>query len=250
MLKEYYKFKVILNDFFKQKPILPKQPQDIKIRTEYMYPITDDNIAKEFLTAASSKYKITFPISPEIMTANPTDKPRLPSNSDEIQDFNLTIPISSTRQLIDTARMLRSHYYFNKIPDTWIEINQNTEENPQTILAPDQATKPYIPDTLVQLQESLEKIKEEIYITLPIENQEDIPPTLTTLRQYFEIAKKQESSMGTAIAISRPLQPYIHNIQTEPGTAILIDFFFPQNQRLRIISVYLPSNNTSLNLQT
>src|SRR5437868_7430996 len=64
------------------------------------------------------------------------------------------------------------------------------------------------------------------------------------------IAKKQESSMGTAIAISRPLQPYIHNIQTEPGTAILIDLFFPQNQRLRIISVYLPSNNASLNLQT
>ena len=64
------------------------------------------------------------------------------------------------------------------------------------------------------------------------------------------IAKKQESTMGTAIAISRPLQPYIHNIQTEPGTAILIDLFFPQNQRLRIISVYLPSNNTSLNLQT
>src|SRR5437868_648144 len=63
------------------------------------------------------------------------------------------------------------------------------------------------------------------------------------------IAKKQESSMGTAIAISRPLQLYIHNIQTEPGTAILIDLFFPQNQRLRIISVYLPSNNTSLNLK-
>ena len=46
------------------------------------------------------------------------------------------------------------------------------------------------------------------------------------------IAKKQESSIGTAIAISRPLQPYIYNIQTEPGTAVLIDFFFPQNQRL------------------
>ena len=58
-----------------------------------MYPITDNNIAKEFLIATSSKYKITFSISPEIITANPTDKPRLPSNSNEIQDFNLTIPI-------------------------------------------------------------------------------------------------------------------------------------------------------------
>ena len=102
-----------------------------------MFPITNDNIAKEFLTAASSKYKITFPISLKIMTANPTDKPRLLSNSDKIQDFNLTIPISSICQLIDTTRMLRSYYYFNKIPATWIEINQNTEENPQTTPASD-----------------------------------------------------------------------------------------------------------------
>ena len=192
MFREYYKFKAIPNDFFKQKPILPKQSQDIKIRTEYMYPITDDIIAKEFLIAASSKYKIIFPISPEIMTANPTDKPRLPSNPDEIEDFNLTIPISSTRQLVDTARMLRPYYYFNKIPDTWIEINQNTEEDSQTTPVLDQTTKPYIPATLVQLQEALEKIEEEIHIILPIEKQEDILPTLAILRQHFEIANIPE----------------------------------------------------------
>ena len=43
----------------------------------------------------------------------------------------------------------------------------------------------------------------------------------------LEIAKKQESSMGIAIAVYKLLQPYIHNIQTEAGTAININFFFP-----------------------
>ena len=65
-----------------------------------------------------------------------------------------------------------------------------------------------------------------------------------------EIAKKQESSMGTAIAISKPLQPYIHNIQTISGTAIAIDLFFPRNLKTRIISVYLPSSNKTLNRNT
>jgi exonuclease III len=36
---------------------------------------------------------------------------------------------------------------------------------------------------------------------------------------------KRESSMGTAIAITKSLQPFIHNIQTCPGTAIAIDLF-------------------------
>src|ERR1043165_6813237 len=65
-----------------------------------------------------------------------------------------------------------------------------------------------------------------------------------------KIAKKQESSMGTAIAVSKLLQPYIHNIITLEGTALAIDFFFPQNQKIRIISVYLPSNNKTLSNNT
>ena len=67
-----------------------------------------------------------------------------------------------------------------------------------------------------------------------------------TSNYNLEIAKKQESSMGTAIAVYKLLQLYIHDIQTEAGTAISIDFFFPQNHKLRIISIYLPSNNNKL----
>src|SRR6185437_4007747 len=40
-------------------------------------------------------------------------------------------------------------------------------------------------------------------------------------------AQNKETSIGTAILIHNTLQPYIHNINTLPGTAIYIDFFFP-----------------------
>ena len=47
------------------------------------------------------------------MTANPTDKPRLPDDVSEIKECNITIPITSPRILVDTARLLRDYYYFD-----------------------------------------------------------------------------------------------------------------------------------------
>ena len=57
--------------------------------------------------------------------------------------------------------------------------------------------------------------------------------------------KKQEASMGTAIAVKNSLCPYIHNIQTFEGYGIAIDLFFPGNQWYRIISVYNPCNDNN-----
>ena len=54
--------------------------------------------------------------------------------------------------------------------------------------------------------------------------------------------QSRETSLGTAILVHNTIQPYIHDINTLPGTAIYIDFFFPGN-KTRIISIYLPSNN-------
>ena len=45
------------------------------------------------------------------------------------------------------------------------------------------------------------------------------------------------------------IQPYIHNINTFAGTALCVDFFFPNN-KTHIISVYLPSNNSVLSTRT
>ena len=115
MLQEFYIFKTIPNDFFKQKPWLPKDPSQIKLNTTFMYPITDDLQTKEFLQEANNKYRVRFPISENIMTANPTNKPRLPTDPQLISEYNLTTPIISSRQLIDIVKLLRQDYYFTKL---------------------------------------------------------------------------------------------------------------------------------------
>lgn len=58
----------------------------------------------------------------------------------------------------------------------------------------------------------------------------------------METAVQREASMGTALALHPDLQPYIHNIDKVPGMAIMIDLYLPQNNKTRIISVYIPSS--------
>ena len=57
------------------------------------------------------------------------------------------------------------------------------------------------------------------------------------------------SKAGTAIMIRNSLTPHIHNISYIPGYAILIDLFFKHDFKFRIISTYLPSDNSSTRLQ-
>ena len=58
--------------------------------------------------------------------------------------------------------------------------------------------------------------------------------------------RQHAASLGTALLVYEKLQPHIHDIKTIPGTAICIDFFFPKNNKMRIISVYLPTNHKQL----
>ncbi|CAG8669253.1 9422_t:CDS:1, partial [Paraglomus occultum] len=77
-------------------------------------------------------------------------------------------------------RHLRQEYYFSKIPSSWISITQKATTQ-------DDIVKPDLPQSLIQLQEALEKITDEIYITIPIEKQQDITTTLKILQAHFNI---------------------------------------------------------------
>jgi radical SAM superfamily enzyme len=121
------------------------------------------------------------------MTANPTDKLNLPEDPKEITQYNLTFPITTPKELVTTARLLRETYYFYRIPTTWIQIDQQTNHTQTNDTTQNTQNKPNIPQTLIELQEKLEKINDAIYINIPINQQEDITNTLTTLRQHFHI---------------------------------------------------------------
>src|SRR5437868_3506337 len=58
--------------------------------------------------------------------------------------------------------------------------------------------------------------------------------------------QQRETSLGIALMIHHSLTPYIRNILTYPGTLIRLDFQFPNNNYMCIISTYLPSNHDDL----
>ena len=59
------------------------------------------------------------------MIANSMNKLWLLTLTEEIAQYNITLSITISRQLIDTVRLLGESYYFIRILDHWIEISKN-----------------------------------------------------------------------------------------------------------------------------
>ena len=110
----------------------------IRTDSHFIYPITDDIIAKTFLNEISQHYYVRFPLPDHIMQANPTDKLALPTDSQELAKLNITLPITTPQQLTQIAKTLREHFYFKQLPTSWINItsplaqNTNQEDNTDT----------------------------------------------------------------------------------------------------------------------
>jgi hypothetical protein len=88
--------------------------------------------------------------------------------------------------------MLRQTYYFQKIPDSWIQITNGAylRDSGLDILS-DQ--KPEIPDSIEKIQEELNtKDTEMSNIELPITQQNKATETLKTLREHYTIKEIPE----------------------------------------------------------
>jgi hypothetical protein len=191
-LREEYHFKFIPNDFFVQRPRLPMDVNQIKTKTAYKYPIDDTVEGIKFLEEIKMIYSFSLPIPKHIMTANPTEKPTLPENVEDIKDLHITVPIVTTKQLINTVRLLRTQYYFHRIPDEWIEINnKEVEVETRTMETEDMETdRLEVPNTLEEMQNILDEIETDSYkIQIPITKQEDIKNTLEDLKLIFDLGK-------------------------------------------------------------
>jgi hypothetical protein len=156
-----------------------------------VFPIQKDKIAKCFIEQISPIYKFPFLLPPTIMTANPADKPWLPDDLQLINEYNITTPITSRKQLVDVARMLRENYYFYRISDAWIQINESMDKPNEENLEPDkkqQPDKPIILDTPLAILEYLKtKNIDTAQLTIPITEQVKADKTLEFLRQHFTI---------------------------------------------------------------
>ncbi|RIB25824.1 hypothetical protein C2G38_2165080 [Gigaspora rosea] len=203
-LAEYYTWDGKLPESYfdlpeKKRP-LPTTPQELSSRFREFFPIdlAKNTIeATKFIEEAGLRYSISYPIPREIMTANPTDKPTLPLDHNEIKEFNLTVLIAMTKQLVETVRLLRTKYYFHRIPEEWIQIvkvaKNGNEERKDTEIAEDtqnQAIRVDMPESLEEVKLYLEQLEiTEDTIKIPITKQSEVKSTIEELKKIFDVGK-------------------------------------------------------------
>ena len=124
------------------------------------------------------------------MQANPTDKPDLPTDTQELAKLNITLPITTPQQLTQIAKTLRQYFYFKQLPLSWIKITNplvqttNQADNINNS-QPTQTTQalPPIPDNIEEINSTL--AQNNIQLILPITLQSQITSTMQTLRQHY-----------------------------------------------------------------
>ena len=110
------------------------------------------------------------------MTVNPTNKPQLPTDPNLIMELNLTLPITSPKILVETARQLCTYYFFYQLPTEWISIKTTAKK---------ENTKPNLPSSLSEIQMHLKELDQSQTIQLPITTHEQIADNISQLYNYF-----------------------------------------------------------------
>jgi len=181
ILKEYYRFKRLPNDYIRQKKRLPKEPSELKLKNEYKFPLTDLTTVRNFIAETIDEYHIPEPLPGPYTDINFTNKPELPWDYRKVREVELNIPITNPKELVTTARKLRRFYFFRQLPQTWIKIP--TKERNQSA---DLNKKPRLPNDLETLKEIIGKTLPDLPTDLPISDYDKIIPTIDVLRENFD----------------------------------------------------------------
>ncbi|RIB11076.1 hypothetical protein C2G38_2204372 [Gigaspora rosea] len=82
--------------------------------------------AKEFVVEIKKDYKFSIPLLTNYMTINPTEKLELPKKPEDMKEMNLTIPIQSSKILIDRKKETKEEEkpsLLNEITDISIVVD-------------------------------------------------------------------------------------------------------------------------------
>ena len=129
-------------------------------------------------------------------------------NPEEVDEVNLTTPIKSTKKLMIAVKALREYYFFWKIPDEWIQI-ENKDKNKDKSLGDLSAN---IEDLNKNLQErnivncpkfpitEQEEVSEAINLLHEIYNPETIPDWVFELKELpapgWNIFRKEDNRLN------------------------------------------------------
>ena len=93
--------------------------------------------------------------------------------------MNLTLPITSTKELRIAVQALREYYFFHKIPKGWISIKEKNDKSKEESKVND------FPNDLEKLNKELKQNKPDMQQSFPIKIQEDVPEALDYLREKY-----------------------------------------------------------------
>ncbi|CAJ0751597.1 21318_t:CDS:2 [Entrophospora sp. SA101] len=176
------------NNYFTPKPRLPNSPDNTIFN--YIFPITEQNTANEFIKEARRKYEIIFPINKKwinVPKTNTKNKPFLPKNINELDaqfivDEEIILPITIKTNIRNIVIKLGKKYFFKRIPDEWISIEKTNDNIDTPALEISNIERKQLPDLTTTTQE-LDKYN--IKITIPIIDDKKIHQTTQTLKKLY-----------------------------------------------------------------
>ena len=84
--------------------------------TELIFPLQTAEEVDLFLKKIPPIYSIPTPLPKTYCDFNYTELPDLPEDAKLVTAVNLTLPISTSKELSIAAKALHEHYYFHTIP--------------------------------------------------------------------------------------------------------------------------------------
>lgn len=178
-LRKVYAFKYLPNDYVINKKRLPENPRDLKINVKEGFPIKSRTEALNFIKSIPSYYRIPNPMPAKYIEVNYTQLEDLPEEWEEVKKVNLTVPITSTKELRIAVQALREHYFFHKIPEDWICIQNGDNKNEV-----DSEINGF-PSDLEKLNKDLKQKEPESHWSFPITSQDKVPEALDYLREKY-----------------------------------------------------------------
>ena len=112
---------------------------------------------------------------------NYTQLEDLPEEWEEVKKVNLTVPITSTKELRIAVQALREYYFFHKVPEDWncIQDGDNKNEVDSEING--------FPSDLEKLNKDLKQKEPESHWSFPITSQDKVPEALDYLREKYPL---------------------------------------------------------------
>ena len=176
-LRKVYAFRYLPNDYLIRKKRLPDSPEELHLKEKFEFPIMSEETALRFLEAIPSFYRITTPLPKSYIGINYTSLKDLPAKPEEVEEVNLTVPIKSTKELMIAVKALREHYFFWKIQDTWIQI-ENKDKDKDKLLGD-------FPTNIADLNRNLQERNIVNCPKFPITEQEEVSKAINLLYETY-----------------------------------------------------------------